>query len=204
MAAPEIYKKTEAFLELWKLKTQLGNGRPFEAYADLYSLTLDLMMAIAFEFQRADCMTTKRINELNLLDAKSFAHGGQEKPVQFPPVALTEELGALVYLSESIGVGFQSIIPRIATWFYLTFRRASRQALAARRRLINRNIENSLKRLEAQKTDEKKKLRCAVDQVLLREMAIADKAGREPDFHKGAIYDEVRPLSNLRAFDQIC
>jgi cytochrome P450 len=68
-------------------------------------------------------------------------------------------------------------------------------------RLITRNIENGIKRLHGyrkehgQDTDSTQfknlKLKCAADQILLREMVAGDKLKIEPKLYRKAIYDEV-------------
>ena len=181
-----------SLLDLWKIKTDLGNGRPFKAHLDIHSATLDIMMAVTFDYPQSDTMVGRHIAHLKT-QSEADSNVSQNKPVSFSEAPLSPELDALVYLTESIGVGFQSILPRIANWVYLQ-RFRSKKALRVKKELIRRNIENSLKRLTQDGTDhepKKKKLRCAVDQILLREIEGARKNGVRPNFHKSAIYDEA-------------
>ena len=188
-----------SLLDLWKIKTRLGNGRPFKAHSDIHSATLDIMMAVTFDYPQSDTMVGRHIAHLKT-QSQADSTVSQDKPVSFSEAPLGPELDALIYLTESIGVGFQSILPRIANWIYLQ-RFRSKRALRVKKELIRRNIENSLKRLTQGGTGEepKKKLRCAVDQILLREIEGARKSGVRPNFHKSAIYDEA---SLSREFDK--
>lgn len=191
VSAPEIYDKIISLLELWNIKTQKGGGRPFKADKDIYHLALDIIVSAAFDFPLSRTTIVKQIaHERNCLPAVGTQSQDKMKPFSFTNVTMDPELGACVYLTQSIGVSFQSVFPRLAHWLYLR-KAESKRALRLKEHLIEENIENSIKRLERQREDNELRLTCAVDQLLLRERTMAEKQGRRPNFHKRAIYDEV-------------
>lgn len=191
VSAPEIYEKVLLLLELWDVKTQKGNGRPFQADRDIYNLALDIIVSAAFDFPLSRCTIVKQIAHLKTSpEVKSTHSQDAMEPFPFEAVSLDPELQACIYLTESIGVSFQSVFPRLAHWLYLKKPR-SKRAMRLKEQLIATNIEKAIKRLEEQGEGRETNLRCAVDQLLLREKTIAEKQGLQPNFHKRAIYDEL-------------
>jgi len=99
------------------------------------------------------------------------------------------DVEACVYLTESINVGFQSPLPRIAHWLYLQTP-TSRRHTRLKRGLIRRKVEEAVARLGSRQ-DEDRQLIAGVDNILLREKDLAEKRGSTPDFYSEAIHDEV-------------
>jgi hypothetical protein len=152
---------------------------------------LDIIMSVTFDFPQSKTTLVRQIANLK----NSGQSDGEEpqddmEPFPFQSVALVPELEACVYLTQSIGVAFQSHFPRLAHWLYLQ-KQESRRTLRLRKQLISENIEKGIKRLEKHEGNTKATMKCAVDQILLRERMAAEKNGVRPDFHKPAIYDEV-------------
>ncbi|KAI1870303.1 uncharacterized protein JN550_005231 [Neoarthrinium moseri] len=53
VSAPEIYSKTMALVDLWGLKAQLAENRPFDARRDIIDAAMDIINAAAFSFDGA-------------------------------------------------------------------------------------------------------------------------------------------------------
>lgn len=165
-------------------------------------VSLDIIMSVAFEVAQGDSTLAKQVANWKTESTPTPRLTAEklEEPCPFPSAELDPEWQACVYLTESIAVAFRARQPRIAHWLYLQ-RPHSRRMLRLKDRLIARNIEAGKKRLEeyrkchAQPKEtpnfKHMKLKCAVDQILLREMAAAEKLRVQPNFHKRAIYDEV-------------
>lgn len=186
------------FLELWTLKTRRANGRPFRADEDIHLVAMDFIMSVAFDFPLSETMATKHLNHLRQLKQPKTQTGVQvgsiDSPFEFPQALLDAEVEACLYLTRSLGVGFQSSLPALAHWRYLQSKE-SQKMIRIRDKMISRNIDKAVERLLGQETD--KRFKCVVDQMLLRESTSAQKRGVQPAFHKQAIYDEVGPLSPL-------
>lgn len=153
-------------------------------------MSLDIIVAVTFDFPGSQSTVAKQVAHINSnadVGADDDAEATND-PVAFSGVPLAAELEALVYLTESIGVAMQSPVPRLAHSWYLR-KASSRRALRLKNELIRRNIDQALARLAKQGGQEQ--LRCAVDQILLREKAMAQSRHIQPDFHKRAIYDEL-------------
>ncbi|CAI6285596.1 unnamed protein product [Periconia digitata] len=186
ISAPEIYEKSCALLDLWCVKTNKAEGRPFQADNDVHLAALDVMMAVTFDFPQSDTMVLKQINQIkDQIQPLKLSDGS----VEFPHVDLDPELYAWLYLTRSIGVGFQSPVPAFAHWWYLQSRK-SRNMIRLKDGMCHRNIKASVERMSDTRAD-KKNMRCAVDQILLQEKSQAEKRGVEPSYNKKAIYDEL-------------
>lgn len=209
VSAPEIYRNFTFLLDLWTLKLEQGSGRPFRADQDMYMVALDIIMAVTFDHRSSDTMVMRQMRHLkNWYRQAARLHNNNNhddaeragEPFPFPSIPLTPDLAALVYLTESLNVAFQSPVPRLAHWLYLQ-KPASRQALRRKQELIRRNIDASVARLQCQQQHDSedahrnknrpRKPLCALDEILLREQALASKRGMPPNFHRFAVYDEV-------------
>jgi cytochrome P450 len=180
-----------SLLELWELKIQRGNGRPFKADLDMYHLALDIVVSAAFDFPRSKSTIVKQTAHLKALPQERVTSAKHPSTsISFEVLPLEPELQACVYLTESIGVSFQSVFPRFAHWLYLR-KPQSRKATRLKEHFIERNINQAIERLGNKEENTAHKMRCAVDQLLLREKSLAEKERRKPDFHKRAIYDEL-------------
>ncbi|KAK4096396.1 cytochrome P450 monooxygenase [Parathielavia hyrcaniae] len=210
VSAPEIYRNFVFLLELWDLKLEQGKGKPFQADRDMYMVALDIIMAVTFDHRSSNTMIMRQTQHLkhwyNHAHAREDASGNKDnytnddpdEPFSFPTIPLTEDLAALMYITESLNVAFQSPFPRLAHWLYLQ-KPVSRRALQRKRDLIHRNIDASLARLEAHQHDARqdnaaatREPLCALDEIILRGKDLASQ--RQPQFdprHDPALEDEV-------------
>jgi len=170
------------------MKTTIAGGRSFRVNEDIFNWALDTMMAVTFDFSATKAMSTKQIAHLERKYPECVPPTSSDGIFVFDSISLDPELHACIYLVDSIGVAFDSNIPRWAHWWYLQ-RAESKKHTRVKQDLIKSNIARSLKRLETRSLE--RKMTCAVDQVLLREKERAEKRGVEPDFYQQAIQDEV-------------
>jgi hypothetical protein len=179
-------------LELWSIKAQIVDGRPFKADQDIHHLALDIIVSAAVVFPLNRTTIGRHIEDMkNRPWAYAANKEHTQEPLPFASVVLDPQLEACVYLSQSIGVPFQSVFPRLAHWLYLQ-KPESRRAFRLKEKLISENIDDAVRRLERSDKGGKVKMLSAVDQLILREKNTAKKHGVLPDFHRREIYDEVR------------
>jgi hypothetical protein len=187
VSAPEIHEKTTNLLDLWALKVQDGNGRPFDVSKDLDVASLDIAMSVAFDVPRCNSTLARQVASWNS-NGPTNSSCNPEEPISFPSAELDPEWHAFVWLSESIAVAFRARMPRLSHWLYLQKRHAKKM-LHLKNQMIARNINSGVERLQGYREHLTQK--CAVDEILQREMTAAEKMGVQPDFHKPTIYDEV-------------
>ena len=191
MSAPGIYEKVLSLLELWDIKATKANGGMFEAERDMYNLALDIIVSAAFDFPTSRCTIARQVERFKSAAGPTVTVSNQATdPVSFENIPLDPELQACVYLTESIGVSFQSIFPRLAHWLYLQ-KAASKKAIRLKDHLIRSSIDRGIARVKEGGSPSKSDTRCAVDMLLSRERTIAISNNTIPNPHSRAIYDEL-------------
>ncbi|RYP54383.1 hypothetical protein DL768_000800 [Monosporascus sp. mg162] len=192
VSAPGIYAKSLILVELWALKSQLAQGKPFNALADIFNAATDMINAAAFAFGsdmsaiKAQLDHIRSCSSPETIQASSFPVDASGA-VQFPTVPELPDISACRDVAEHVGVLFNALMPRLEDrWKMLTNRRL-KKSVKRKDEMIRREIEKSLARMESGDGA----MLSAVDHLLQREKAAATKADRNPDFHSRKIYDEL-------------
>jgi hypothetical protein len=176
-----------ALIELWTEKSGRADGHPFSASHDIYNAALDAIVSVAFGPDVCKSTTSTQIEFLSSLPS-SFIKISENRndAVEFPQALNPPELDAILTLTESLEPTIKSPVPRLHHWF-LRQMPYMRKARALKECLINGQIEKATKRFA--KGDLER--RCALDDVMHREMTAANKAGRAPVYTTRPISDEV-------------
>jgi len=109
--------------------------------------------------------------------------------VEFPQVQMPHAQESILTLTESLELSIKSPVPRTAHWF-LRKLPYMRKAHAYKENMIATELDKAKKRF-SEGSLEKQVTRCAMDDVLRRELAAAKKEDREPNYKTRAIFDEV-------------
>ncbi|KAH7035743.1 cytochrome P450, partial [Microdochium trichocladiopsis] len=197
VSAPEIYRNTVKFVDLWKLKAKIANGRPFRADDDIHIMAFDIIKVVALGDGDNVSMTdayAQLIKDSNLGGEKQSAEG-QDEPFEFPVNEPNVDLCAHMVMQEAVGKAVTQPFPKIFN--FLHGRTAEmREAHANKERMLGEQVAHALKRIEAEgkastARGEHDGVRSALDHMLRREMAAAAKAGRAPVFNSPSMYDEL-------------
>ena len=105
---------------------------------------------------------------------------------QFKPVSLNEELNALAIVGESVAKVIKTPVPPVFHFLYRNLSSKWRKAFALASQLQEREIANGIKRRRNGEA-----MKCALDEISVREEAMAKKEGRAPDYHSQVITSEV-------------
>jgi hypothetical protein len=190
-AAPRIYDAFIDLLRLWEQKSNLAQGHPLEASNDVYRAALDTAWAVVFGANhenstiRAQLQLLSRVKELNLasdVNKEAIIPAGPNPPT----------IQAVITLVDSLETSLKSPVPVLAHWF-LRKTPSMRKAQAIKDNFINEEVEKAANRFLG-KIENDGEVRCAMDDIIRREVLIAKKEGRAPVFHSRAMYDEVRSL----------
>ncbi|RGP80582.1 hypothetical protein FLONG3_1321 [Fusarium longipes] len=181
VSAPEIYDKFSRLVELWNLKTEHADGKFFAASRDIHNAALDIILCVSFGI---DTESTQLVKEIDHLGTESV--GNDEDETVFKEVPLNEELGAMTLLSESIGKVVKTPSPPLFHFLYRNLTSKMRNAVALTKRLQRREITKGIKRRQNGEA-----MRCALDEMAVREDALAKKEGRKPDYYSQAITSEL-------------
>ncbi|KAH6670865.1 cytochrome P450 [Plectosphaerella plurivora] len=191
VTAPQIYHSIEMLVDLWNRRIEMAKGRPFEAGPDIHHTALDVILGASFGFGDDKSQIAK---EIRLLAAKKSPSKSRDKKeetndeslFEFQPVPLDEDVGSFTILIDSIGKAVATPSPRLFHFLYRNLSPTMRRATVSRDRLRNEEITKSLKRRNSPNPQ-----RCALDQLLTREDAIAKKDGREPNYRSQTIMSEL-------------
>jgi hypothetical protein len=181
VSAPEIYDKFSRLVELWNLKTDYADGKFFAAARDIHNAALDIIVCASFGI---DTENTQLVKEIDQLGTEPSSENDGE--ISFKEVPLSEELSAMTLLSESIAKVIKTPSPPFFHFLYRNLSSKMRNAVALTRKLQRREIVNGIKRRQNGEA-----MKCALDEISVREEALAKKEGRRPDYHSQTITSEV-------------
>ncbi|KAM0224246.1 hypothetical protein ACHAQD_002631 [Fusarium lateritium] len=180
--APQIHEKFSTLLELWDRKRRLANGRPFDAANDIHNAALDIILGASFGLESDQGQLGRQLSQLK----SKTVLGGQDDVFEFDPVSLDDELASFTILADSASVAIRSPAPVIHHFLYRNLNAKMRKARAGRDKLRDREVAKSIERRRLGQPQ-----RCALDSMLAREDAIAEKEGRKPDYRSQTIMSEL-------------
>ncbi|KAF4338405.1 cytochrome P450 monooxygenase 1A1 [Fusarium beomiforme] len=180
-SAPEIHDKFMTLLKLWHRKLELSGGRPFDIAQDIHNSALDIILDASFGI-KSEGQIGRQLEELEV----KTASGGKDDLFEFEDVPLDDEQSCFTTLSDSVGLSMRSPLPTIHHFLYRNLSSKMRRARAGRDRLRDREIAKSIERRESGQPQ-----RCALDNMLAREDAIAEKEGRKPNYRSQMIMSEL-------------
>ncbi|KAJ9644327.1 hypothetical protein, variant [Exophiala oligosperma] len=189
--APEIYRKSIALLDLWKAKTIIANGRPFDVKWDIHKAAFDIIMAVSFGLKDEDSCTIKQLRATLAEDnPRASRQVDLNEPYKFSSLAMDPEGQAVLDLTESISVGFSSPIPYIHSWILLHMP-PLRNAVQVKEQMTRRQIDGAVAKLPPTDEEAQRNAKTGLEYLIFRERASARKSGREPNYHSRYIYDEL-------------
>ncbi|RGP68819.1 hypothetical protein FSPOR_5025 [Fusarium sporotrichioides] len=191
VSAPEIYTKVNNLVKLWREKSLHAEERPFDGKQDIQRAALDAITAVSFGLEDENSATRRQLDDMLSRSHAGAPFAGPEGDiVKFPSLPLTKELDATLTLIASAAVGFSSPIPRWHHWFLRQFR-YMRDAARTREEWTRREVDKAVKTISDGASENTTVERTALEYMVLREAAAANKAGRSPRFHRPRIYDEL-------------
>jgi hypothetical protein len=187
-AAPHIYAAGLDLLHLWEQKSRLAKGHPFAAADDLYRTAMDAVWTIVFGAD-IDNSTTKA--QLKLYsDITSVPLENDDSPVDLPSAPYPAAVQSILTLTDSVETSIKSPMPVLAHW---VLRQSStmKKAYKDKDQVIGDEINKAVKRATSKDPNEKT-VTCAIDDIVQREILLAQKENREPEAQGRGMYDEVK------------
>ncbi|OBT53235.1 hypothetical protein VE04_06886 [Pseudogymnoascus sp. 24MN13] len=191
VAAPEIYQHVLSLVHLWDRKASIADGRAFKASEDLRRVTMDAVMSFCFGQRYRDTAISPAIEALQARkvdDEARLNNSDPEETVNFPQMPLSPILNALDTLFASIADIRGSPKPSW-TWAYILQKPRNARALRLRDEYISTELKHAVEQMAESKSDDEGK--SAVHHMVLREKAIAEKEGRQPQYLSKVMMDEV-------------
>jgi hypothetical protein len=187
IAAPSIYNGILDLVRLWDLKSELSRGHPFRADEDIYRAALDVLWSSMFNLDPSDGSTRAQIQVCSAV--KNFDLSNVDEESTFPQAPNPSAIQAVLTLTHSVEACIKSPFPRLTFWM-LRQTPTMRNAKAVKENFIKEQVNETIQRFGGLAKKERD-VRCAMDGILTREIALAEKDGRKPMFHSRAMYDEV-------------
>lgn len=195
VAAPVIYHHVSNLARLWDMKTQVAQGRPFIASADIYNTALDAVHGFAYGqgfehraiqptleyFERATQEDTQKLRE----------RGGVDDPIEFPTQNPDEVIKAVITVTSTFADVQTSPMAHLK-WPVLLRTPRLVKAKGLRDESIRKEIQAAVERTQTH--PDPSTVRSAIDHMVRRETTLADKEGRIPDFFSTTMFDEVSLL----------
>ncbi|KAJ4422998.1 hypothetical protein N0V82_002392 [Gnomoniopsis sp. IMI 355080] len=195
VAAPSLHTNLSKIVDLWNEKARLAQGRPFEAIDDIYYTALDAVTSFTFSSRFSHNATSTRIAYYASLERLESISSEPNQPAVFPKSPITD---IFVEALRDLGVVYEEVLasvsPRLRWWFMMR-RRAVKEAVANKDAVFRKEIDEGILRLKKGNgkkdyTDESLII-SALDHMLMKEAALSEKEGRQPDFHRRLMYDEL-------------
>ena len=187
---PVIHSKGLELVKLFETKMNCANGRPFNVKADFDYASLDVMMGFAFGKNLTDTAIGPQIEYTAQLDPSKVQDGHPDEPVTFSEAPINDFLVAVHRAPEVVEKTVVAWTPRLSLWWW---KKMSwyKKIFSQKDRIVREQVE---KAVQNYRTGE---VKSAVEHMLMREEAAAEKQGRAPDFETHFLVDEVSfdPLS---------
>ena len=188
ISGPAIFIRGLDLIDLWRTKARLADGKPFAAEQDIHYTALDAIFDAAFGTE--DGVEILRARNNHLMQASKPTHDNpKDSFVTFSEPVLPKTVTAINTLDDSTEYALASLMPTVA-WKIMAWLPWYSKAWNEKEAMLSRFIEKSRDRIE-RKTTVEQDHRCALDHIVARELGLATKTRRQPDFASRDFRDEV-------------
>ncbi|KUI61652.1 Cytochrome P450 4V2 [Cytospora mali] len=191
VAAPSIYASSLNVLRLWELKADMADGRPFSASKDIFCVALDAVLAFAIGTDFKENATRAQIQLLQGLSAEQLVKtGSEDDPVEFPVAPMGEAISGLLTLTGTVERVRSAPSLRLRWWFLMR-EKVFKDAWKAKEDCIHEELDKAVQARKQHQGKGDAWVRSAVAHMVDRETHLAEKEGRQPDYHSTAMVTEV-------------
>lgn len=183
--APEIWRNAVHFVDLWKWKAQVAEGRAFEAAQDVGHMTFDIIKNVAVGRDGRTMMEVYFDELKSDFDIPGTKKTGNDSIIEFPKPPRDDTLEAQHRMNKALTPGLA--VPMQIFHAINNRRPYMREAYASKEKMLRRQVDLAVARHEASEP-----LDSALDFMIRREMGAAQKEGRAPVFDSPAMFDECK------------
>lgn len=197
VAAPNIYKSSTQLLKLWKKKTQITGGKPFEAEMDIFYAALDAVVDFGFGDSVEQRALSCQIEAMDGYESKC-QKAAEGTFFDFPIAPIDQYLQAMLNSADNVGPVSASGWPKLA-WWLISWKPSVQRNRAIIDEFTRDQLIKAAKRYTNGKANDSDDfVKSAIDLMVQREGTAANKEGREPVFWNRTMRDEVsgKPCSN--------
>ncbi|KAK1490152.1 cytochrome P450 [Colletotrichum tamarilloi] len=193
VAAPAIYSNVTNLIDLWRHKTRIADGRPFDVSEDIFYAALDAVTAFSFGGDFPHNATKPVADLIQGLDGKRLnelrASGTIDDPIEFPTVECDEVLSTILDVTIAIERLHGSPWP-VLKWKIIEKLPPVSRTMRLKNEFIVGELNKATSRQLANSNNDTW-MRSAVDLMVQRERKIAQDDGRVPDFLSPTMRDEL-------------
>ncbi|KAF2993293.1 hypothetical protein E8E14_000796 [Neopestalotiopsis sp. 37M] len=194
VSAPALHQSAEQLVELWRLKARMSSEKPFAANKDIYNFALDAVTAFAFgqDFEYSAIRPgLKALQSMSEKDRTAMlASSNNTDPVTFPKSQLSELLAAIIRLTETVMELHGNPLPTL-TWAYVMRKPDVSRANKIKEDYLLGQLRAAVARMSHSHDDDAVAASSAVEHMVSRERALAEKDDRKPDYYSRVMIDEL-------------
>jgi hypothetical protein len=185
-AGPAIHARGLELTWILEQKICLAQGRPFSISHDIEYTAVDSMLSFAFGNNWNDSTLALQKRVVERLDASVLQRkeGDNDEPIHFPNAEVNGFLHAIYEAPKIMERATVSWSPRLSFWWW-SKQSWYKKVFELRDRVIREQVDKAVQNLRDGHVVS------AVEHMLMREAARADKTGQVPDFQASVFVDEV-------------
>ncbi|KAK8033517.1 cytochrome P450 [Apiospora marii] len=191
VAGPVMHGSMVVLLDIWREKAGIANGRPWDARDDINWETLDAVHAFSYGADFGHSSSKPMLELLKSLDSKAIEKlrgtGSIDDPITFPSASVDDLCRATITLSHTTMEVHGSPMPSLH-WAYIMRKPRVKRATKIKEAALEKEVTAAVSRLADHKGG---KVKSAVDHMVIREKALAEKEGRKPNYYSRVMMDEV-------------
>jgi hypothetical protein len=188
VAAPQEEKAFNILLKLWHEKVRLAAGHPFQIGKDIDGLLLDVIFAVVFGSTTGAVETSHKLlaDTARLQDIPA----SQDSAVQFPEAPRNKMHHATELLALSSEIGIKSPFGVHHHRFALKWYPSLVEAGKVKEQFMTEKLNEAWKKFNRPEASEDD-IKSAVDLVVAREVKLAAKQNRKPEYDSRSVRDEL-------------
>ncbi|EAQ84245.1 hypothetical protein CHGG_10649 [Chaetomium globosum CBS 148.51] len=188
---PFAHTKGLQIVELFKAKAELANGRPFRMQKDFARVVLDIMLHHAFGEEHEDSAMEPQLELITKMTPSSIPKGGKDEPVEFPDAPQSFFFELLHETAEVMERTTISPTPRLSHWWW-SKQKWYKHMVEERHNVMGGLLRKAAANVRAGRAES------ALEHMMMRELALAEKQGREAQLVTRELSDEITPNTGLR------
>ncbi|KAH6622556.1 cytochrome P450 [Chaetomium tenue] len=181
---PFAHTKGLQIVELFKAKAELANGRPFRMQKDFARVVLDIMLHHAFGEEHEDSAMEPQLELITKMTPSSIPKGDKDEPVEFPDAPQSFFFELLHETAEVMERTTISPTPRLSHWWW-SKHKWYKHMVEERHNVMGGLLRKAAANVRAGKAES------ALEHMMMRELALAEKQGREPQLVTRELSDEM-------------
>ncbi|KAI0911987.1 cytochrome P450 [Ustulina deusta] len=197
-----VYERSLSWVELWRLKTRLADGRPFKAYYGIHFAILDTVLGFSFGSRFPHSAIRPQIKRLARMTQEELQcspgvpqDAASNTPIEFPEEPIDGGLRSMLQLLETLEeIKTAPFIP-LRWWLvkrtsaYQNRKWAKKECILAE---VKKAAEVRTQHTRASHEEQSSSLmRCAAEVIVDRESRNAQKENRAPDFFSTMVVEEI-------------